>query len=239
MKLNCLIVDDEPLARKLLAEYIGDTDFLALKGMAENPVKANAFLNSNQVDLMFLDINMPKLNGIAFLRTASTLPATIITTAYAEYAIDGFELDVLDYLVKPISFERFLKAANKGRQYHLLKNPAIAAAGGNEDFLFVKCNSKIEKVFYGDLLYVEAMSNYVILHTKEKKLIVYLTLKGMMEQLPAPVFMKVHKSYIINLGNVKSIDGNEIDLGSAKVPVSQSLYEDVLKQIVKDKMLKR
>jgi DNA-binding LytR/AlgR family response regulator len=239
MKLNCLIVDDEPVARKVLTEYIGDTDFLELKAKAENPVKANVILNSDQIDLMFLDINMPKLNGIAFLRTSGALPPTIITTAYAEYAIDGFELDVLDYLVKPFSFERFLKAANKGRQYHMLKNPATAAAGGNEDFLFVKCNGKIEKVFYVDLLYVEAMSNYVILHTKGKKLIVYLTLKGIIEQLPAAVFMKVHKSYIINLGCIKSIDGNEINLGTERVPVSQALYEAVLKKIIKDKMLKR
>jgi len=239
MKLNCLIVDDEPLARKVLAEYIADTDFLELKAKAENPVKANAILNGSQVDLMFLDINMPKLSGIEFLRTAGILPPTIITTAYAEYAIDGFELDVLDYLVKPFSFERFLKAANKGRQYHMLKNPATTAAGGNDDFLFVKCNGKIEKVLYADLLYVEAMSNYVILHTKDKKLIVYLTLKGIIEQLPASVFMKVHKSYVINLGCVKSIDGNEINLGTVSVPVSQALHEAVLKEIVKDKMLKR
>jgi len=238
MKLNCLIVDDEPLARKVLAEYIADTDFLELKAMAENPVKANAVLGSQEIDLMFLDINMPKLTGLEFLRTGATIPPTVITTAYAEYALDGFELDVLDYLVKPFSFERFLKAANKGKQYHLLKNPATAVTG-DDDFLFVKCNGKIEKVLYSDLLYVEAMSNYVILHSKEKKLVVYLTLKGIIEQLPATLFMKVHKSYVINLGCIKSIDADGINLEKVNIPISQSLYETVLKQIVKDKMLKR
>lgn len=237
MNLNCIIVDDEPVARKLLEEYVQDVDFLELIGKAENPLKANALLDNNEIDLMFLDINMPKLSGIEFLRTSNALPLTIMTTAYAEYAVEGFELDVLDYLVKPFSFERFLKAANKAKEYYELKNKQNENKSSN--YFFVKCDGKIEKVFYHELIYVEAMLNYVILHTETKKMIVYLTVKGIAEQLPVGKFLKVHKSYIVNTSKIKSIEGNEISLGSAKVVISQNLHDTVIKEILKDKMLKR
>lgn len=239
MKLNCIIVDDEPPARKVLAEYIEDTNFLQLTGKAENPLKADNLLNGNQVDLMFLDINMPKLSGIEFLRTSASLPMTIITTAYAEYAIDGFNLNVLDYLVKPFSFERFLKAVNKAKEQYILKNQLIPPVSAGDNYFFVKCEGKIEKILYDELLYVEAMLNYVVLHTESRKLIVYLTIKSILDQLPVSQFLKVHKSYIINMGKIKSIDKNEIMIGKSSVPVSQALYETVLKDILKDKMIKR
>ena len=135
MKLNCIIVDDEPVARKLLEEYVEDVDFFQLIGKAENPVKANALLNNNKVDLMFLDINMPKMTGIEFLRTSASLPLTVLTTAYTEYAIEGFELDVLDYLVKPFSFERFLKACNKAKELFDLRSDKTAAKEESPDHL--------------------------------------------------------------------------------------------------------
>jgi DNA-binding LytR/AlgR family response regulator len=241
MKLSCLIVDDEPAARKLLEEYIGDTDFLELKGKAENPLKAKALLNENKIDLLFLDINMPKMNGIEFLKSDAGLPLTILTTAYTEYAIAGFELSVLDYLVKPFSFERFLKACIKAKEYHELK--AVRAENKNDapepDHFFVKCEGRIEKIFYEELLYVEAMLNYVVFHTENKKLIVYLTLKGIGEQLPEHIFIKIHKSTIININKIKSIEGNVINIGKTKVTISQSLHETVIKEILKGKMLKR
>ncbi len=242
MKMNCIIVDDEPMARKVLEEYIEDIDFLELKGKAENPVKAAELLGSGPIDLMFLDINMPKLNGLEFLRSSRSLPMTIMTTAYAEYAIEGFALDVTDYLVKPISFERFLKACNKAREYFELQQTAQkanAAGQQGEEYFFVKCDKKIEKVLYDELVYAEAMQNYVVLHTNTSKLVVYLTIKGLEEKLPASAFLRVHKSYIINLNKVKHISGNEIDLGKAKILISQNLYDNVLKEILKDKMLKR
>src|SRR3954447_8911589 len=223
MKLNCIIVDDEPVARKLLEEYIEDVDFFQLIGKAENPVKANVLLNNNKVDIIFLDINMPKMSGIEFLRTSSSLPLTILTTAYTEYAIEGFELDVLDYLVKPFSFERFLKACNKAKEYFELQNNFSEKKSSQDlSYFFVKCNGKIEKIFYDELLYVEAMLNYVVLHTEERKLIVYLTIKGITEQLPTDIFLKVHKSAIININKIKSIEGNEINMGKAKVIISQN-----------------
>lgn len=241
MKLNCIIVDDEPMARKVLEEYIEDVDFLQLTGKAENPLKAKSMLTNNKVDLVFLDINMPKMSGIEFLRTSAALPMTILTTAYSEYALEGFELDVLDYLVKPFSAERFLKACIKAKEYYELKNMQVEKSDTTQpyDYFFVKCDGKIEKIVYDDLLYVEAALNYVILHTENKKMIVYLTIKGIEEQLPRNIFLKVHKSTIINTKKVKAIEGNEIDLGKAKVTMSQNLHDAVMKEILKDKMIKR
>jgi DNA-binding LytR/AlgR family response regulator len=241
MKLNCLIIDDEPVARKVLEEYIEDIDFIELAGKAEDPVKATAILNNTVVDLMFLDINMPRISGIEFLRTSRSLPMTIMTTAYAEYAIEGFELDVLDYLVKPISFERFLKACHKAKDYYQLQknNREDQLAETQHDYFFVKCDGKIEKVFYEELIYIEALQNYIVLHTTSRKMMVYLTIKGILEKLPSSVFLKIHKSHIINVNKIKSIEGNEINLGNTKVVISQNLYEETIKGILKDKMIKR
>jgi DNA-binding LytR/AlgR family response regulator len=241
MNLNCIIVDDEPMARKVLEEYIEDVDFLTLVAKAENPVKAASLMNNNKVDLMFLDINMPRMSGIDFLKSTSKLPLTILTTAYSEYAVEGFELDVLDYLVKPFSFDRFLKAATKAKEYAELQNRSATSApiDHTNNYFFVKCNGKIEKIFYDDLVYVEAMLNYIVLHTTDKKMIVYLTIKSIAEQLPGTLFLKIHKSTIINTSKIKSIEGNEIDMGKAKVIISQNLHDTVMKEIVKDKMLKR
>jgi len=241
MKLNCIIVDDEPAARKVLEEYIEDIEFLVLIGKAENPLKAGALLANNKVDLMFLDINMPKMSGIEFLRSSAELPMTILTTAYSEYALEGFELDVLDYLVKPFSAERFLKACIRAKEYYEVKNkPADNTDTSQPDnYFFVKCNGKIEKIVYDELLYVEAMLNYVVLHMGDRKMMVYLTIKGIEDQLPRSLFLKIHKSTIINTTKVKSIEGNEIDLGKAKVTISQNLHDVVMKEILKDKMIKR
>jgi len=235
MKLKCLIIDDEPVARKLLEEYIGDTDFLEIAGKAENPIRATEILASTPADLMFLDINMPRMNGIEFLKSTPGLPLTIMTTAYAEYALTGFELDVIDYLVKPFSYERFLTASTRARQYHELKNSTSAMP---VDHCFVKCDGKIEKVNFDELIYIEAMQNYVVLHTAQRKMIVYHTIKGIEAQLPAG-FLKIHKSTIINTAKVKSIDGNMIDIGITKVQISQNMRDTVLNTILKDRLLQR
>jgi len=237
MNLNCIIVDDEPVARKVLEEYIGDIDFLTLVGKAENPVKANALLEEHKIDLLFLDINMPLMNGIDFIKSSPELPLTVLTTAYPDYALQGFELDVLDYLVKPFSAERFLKACTKAKEYYLIKNKLPEEQRSN--YFFVKCDGRIEKVFYDEVIYVEAMQNYVMLHTENRKMLVYLTIKAVEEQLPSNLFLKIHKSTIIHVGKIKSIQGNEVDLGSAKVIISQGLYENVMNEIVRDKLMKR
>lgn len=254
MLLKAIIVDDEPVARKVLREYIEDIDYLELAGMAENPLKADALMAQKRIDVLFLDINMPKLTGIEFLRAGGGphRPLVIITTAYAEYALDGFELDVVDYLVKPISFERFLKACGKVRARYsdgpagrgadgLAGRPGHMEAGRDQsaDHFFVKCGDSLEKIVYRELLYVEAMMNYIVLHTTGRKHIAYLTLKGILTQLPASHFVQVHKSFVVNREMVSSIRGNMLQLGAATVPVSQHYYEAAMRDILRDRIIKR
>ena len=239
MKWKCIIVDDEPVARKILEEYISDVDFLELAGKAENPVRASTMLNAEGIDLMFLDINMPKMSGIEFLKTSASLPPAIMTTAYSEYALEGFDLNVLDYLVKPFAFERFLKACNNARDYLELVHKAGQPYKTSVDYFFVKCNGVIEKIMYNELVWVEAKQNYVILHTLSRKLIVYLTLKGISEQLPEDLFLKIHKSTIINLSKIKSIEGNVVNMGTTSAVISQNLFDEVMKFILRDRMIKR
>src|SRR6478672_9271016 len=165
MLLHCLIIDDEPLARKGLREYIGDVDFLNLIGEFETPLKAAAAFSNDDVQLLFLDIQMPKLSGMDFLKSLRQPPPVIFTTAFPQYAIDGFELNALDYLVKPISFERFLKAAMRAKEYYevRIKNTSEIAPGKDE-FFFIKADNKLVKIFYEEILFVEALQNYVSIH---------------------------------------------------------------------------
>ena len=239
MKLKCVIIDDEPIARQLVAEFIGDIDYLELVGEAENPAKAIKIFTENDIDLIFLDINMPTINGISFLKSSKHPASIIMTTAYAQYAVEAFELDVLDYLVKPIPFDRFLKACNKAKAVYDNKKLIGRSAQDTADHFFIKCDNQIEKVFYNDVLYAESMMNYVIIYTTSRKMIVYITLKSLEEQLPASLFIKVHKSFIVNRGKIKSIDGNMIDIGPAKITISQNLREKVLHEILKDRMIRR
>jgi DNA-binding LytR/AlgR family response regulator len=239
MKLNCIIIDDEPIARKLMQEFIEEIDFLALIGTAENPLKAMSLLNENDVDIIFLDINMPKISGIDFLKSSTTEASIIMTTAYPQYAVEAYGLDVLDYLVKPIAFERFLKACNKAKEVRALKETIVAQPDKTDDHFFIKCNNQIEKVFYHDLFYAEAMLNYVMLYTNSKKMMVYVTIKSLEEQLPRAIFIKVHKSFIVNITKIKSIEGNILNIGNEKITISQNLREKVISEIIKDKMIRR
>jgi DNA-binding LytR/AlgR family response regulator len=239
MKLKCIIIDDEPVARKVLQEFIEEIGYLELIGQAENPLKAMSIINDNDIDLIFLDINMPKINGIEFLKNSKLNAGIIMTTAYADYAVEAFGLEVLDYLIKPIPFERFLKACNKAKAAGKLKLIATSQTVQRNDYFFIKCNSQIEKVLYDDFIYAEAMLNYVMLYTHSKKLMVYVTIKNLEEQLPQEIFIKVHKSFIVNLNKVKSIEGNILDMGNEKIPISQNLREKVIAKILKDKMVKR
>lgn len=240
MKVKCVIIDDEPIARQLIAEFVEDIDYLELIGEAENPAKAIKLLSENDVDLIFLDINMPTISGINFLKSSKVNASVIMTTAYAQYAVDAFELDVLDYLVKPIPFERFLKACNKAKEvFDTQKQLAAQTAAPAADHFFIKCDNQIEKVLYDELIYAESLMNYVILYTAQRKMIVYITLKSLEEQLPADRFIKVHKSFIVNRGKIKSIDGNQVNLGETKITISQNLREKVLGEILGGRMIRR
>lgn len=237
MKLNCLIVDDEPVARKGLEEYVREVEFLHLIGQCENAIKASSFLSQGNIDLLLLDIHMPKLSGIDFLKTLKTPPMVIFTTAYSEYALEGYELDIIDYLVKPIPFERFLKAVQKAHDFFVLRNKPMTPSA--QEYFFVKCDHKFEKVYFKDVLYIEAMQNYCIIHMPDRKMITYITFSGMESQLPSDKFLKVHKSFLVSLAKIKSLDGNEIIIGHARIPISRGLKEEVMKRIMGDNLFKR
>ena len=241
--LNCFIIDDEPLARKGIEEYVNEIDFLSLVGKAENPVKALPIICENKVDLIFLDIHMPKLNGIDFIRTMKNPPMIIITTAFPEYAIESYELNILDYLLKPVSLERFVKACNKAYDYHLLTSnssiPVLQAGIPSSDHFFVKCGNKFEKIPYDHVLYLEAMENYVVIQTKEKKYTTYLTFKGIEASLPEELFVRIHKSYLVAMNAIESIDGNEITVGNKQIPISRNFREHAMNKILGKKLIKR
>ncbi|MBA4054584.1 MAG: DNA-binding response regulator, partial [Marivirga sp.] len=218
MKLSCLIVDDEPVARKGLVDYVSDIDFLHFVGECENPMKAAHYLNEQPIDLMFLDIHMPKISGIDFIKTLRTPPLVIFTTAFSEYAVEGYSLDIVDYLMKPITFDRFLKAAQKAYEVYQLKHIAVGQKELQTDYFFIKCDSKYEKVNFNEVKYIESLQNYVVIHTRDKKLITYITLTGLENQLPKDQFLKVHKSFIVSIASIKAIDGNEILIGDIRIP---------------------
>jgi DNA-binding LytR/AlgR family response regulator len=234
--MNCLIVDDEPIARQGIAEYVKDIPFLNLKGECEGGLRASAFLKAEKIDLIFLDIQMPKISGLQFLRTLKEPPMAVITTAYPDYALEGYELDVVDYLVKPISFDRFLKAVNKAKDYFDLKNKPNA---GNTDYFFVKSNHRYEKIMFNDVLYCEALQNYCIIHLPDKKLITYLTFSGLESQLPQDQFIKVHKSFIVPVSKITGVDGNDLFVGAKAIPISRNLKDEVMKKVIGKRLLKR
>jgi DNA-binding LytR/AlgR family response regulator len=239
MKLNCLIVDDEPIARNGLAEDIKEFDFLHIAGLAENAFQALQFLNSPEpIDLLFLDIDMPGLSGLDFLKLVRVKPIVIITTAYQQYAINGFELGVMDYLLKPISLERLGIAVNKAKEWYLLKNQEAVEHDTN-DFLYVKCNGKYEKIRFAEILYIEAANNYVLIHTAGKRFITYHTLKGIEGQLPLNQFVKVHKSFIVSRGHIDQINGSEIIINEIHIPLSRNFKDSFQKSVIGGKSLRR
>jgi len=229
--INCIVVDDEPIARKGLLEYIEQVEFLYPAAICKNAIEASVILASHQIDLVFLDIQMPKITGIDFLKNLPNPPLIVITTAFPEYAIEGYELNVLDYLLKPISFERFFKAVIKAQAYLNLKVKHELTS--TESYFFIKSNQKIERVLIDDILYIEALSNYVILHTKSKKHIVYMSFKGIESQLPGQLFLKIHKSFIVAINAIQTIDNCEIILGDHILPISKSYKSSVMESVEK------
>jgi len=242
LKINCIIIDDEPLARKGLKEYISDIDFLNLLGEFENPLKATDILMQQDIQLLLLDIQMPKITGLDFLKSLQQPPLTILTTAYPQYALQGYELNVIDYLLKPFSFDRFLKAAMKAKSYlealHKTPEPVQKQAEAS-NYFFIKTDNKLVKLLHDDVLFAEALQNYVAIHTKEKKYVVYLTIKSVEEQLPVSKFIKVHKSYLVAADKVETIEGNEIKIGQHRIPISRNIKEEVLEKILQNRLLKR
>ena len=238
MIINCIIIDDEPLARKGIQEYITDIDFLSIIGEFDTPLKATELISRGEVHLIFLDIQMPKITGLDFFKTLQNPPPVIFTTAYPQYALEGFEVNALDYLVKPISFERFLKAVLKAKEYYEVRETNIQETVTSEYF-FIKADNKLVKVAFNDILFIEALQNYVVVHIQEKKLITYLTFKSVEEYLPSSQFIKVHKSFIVSATKIDSIEGNDIRIGQHHVPISRNLKDEVMEKLLKGKFLKR
>ena len=225
--MKCLIVDDEPLSLDILEKYIADVPGLELAGRCLDAFDAMDKINTYQIDLVFLDINMPRLSGLNMVKSMTSHPEIVFTTAYPEHAVEGFELDVLDYLVKPISFARFVKAIEKAKK----KLSAVKVKESSAAFMMVKSNKKLYKVPYSDISYIQSMGDFVKIHTTEKVYITSDTLKNIETQLPQKYFLRTHKSYIIALEAVKYLEGNQVILGSETLPIGLTFKETLLKAL--------
>ena len=233
--IKCIAIDDEPLALKQIASYVEKTPFLELKKVFESPIDTLSYLQNNQIDLMFVDINMPDLNGMDFVKSLENPPKIIFTTAYSEYALEGFKVDALDYLLKPIDYATFLKASNKAKKWFDLQNLKPEQINSNEDFLFIKSEYKILKVKLKDIKYIEGMREYVRIHlTNEKPIMTLLSMKVVAQQLPSNSFMRIHRSYIVNLNMITTIERNRIVFDKIYIPVSENYKEDFQQFISKN-----
>lgn len=246
--IRCLVIDDEPPALAILADYIGQVPFLTLAGTTTDPVEGLTWVQQGRADLVFLDIQMPRLTGLQFLRLAGHRARVVLTTAYPEYALEGYENDVVDYLLKPIAFARFLKAAHKALGLLAPTLPAPVAgpplalappvpapvAPPAAGHLFVKGDTKNKylRINYADILYVEGLNNYVLLHLPHERIATYQTLRELAETLPQPPFMRVHKSYIVSLNHVRLLDGNTLYVQDKLIPVSDT-YREALYRVVR------
>ncbi|MDQ3277428.1 MAG: LytTR family DNA-binding domain-containing protein, partial [Bacteroidota bacterium] len=217
-----------------------DIDFLHLVAEFDSPLKAAPLIQEGKAQLIFLDIQMPKITGLQFMKTLQTAPPVIFTTAYPQYALEGFELNALDYLVKPISFERFFKAALRAKEFYELRLANLPTEEKQEqDYFFIKADNKLVKIFFDDFLFAEALQNYVAIYTKTKKYVTYLTFKSLEEFLPADAFIKTHKSFLVAAARIDNIDGNEVRIGEHRIPISRTLHDALLDKLLKGRFLKR
>ena len=224
MMATCMIVDDEPLSRDVLRKYIAEVKDLQLVAECCNTAEATHQLNKTRVDIIFLDINMPGLSGISFARSLTVSPLIVFTTAYPEYAVEGFELDATDYLVKPYSFERFLKSVNRALE-RLQENGDDADPNGK---ILVKADKKLYALRFSQILFMEGQGDYIRIRTDQKNLVVHDTIKNFLASLPEQEFMRIHKSYVINLKRIEYIEGNQVRIGEHTLPVSLVHREELL-----------
>ena len=235
MNIRCLIIDDEPLAQRVVERYAENIPFLEIVAKCNNAVEAIDVLHNHEVDLLFLDINMPRLSGMDFLKTLKNPPLVIITTAYAEFAIQGYELDVVDYLMKPFAFDRFYKAIQKAEE--MLKGRELPhyepkeTDKPDESFLFIKSSKKTYKVTLDDILYIEALGDYVKIYTTDKMIVSYQSLKNIETLLPSKLFPRIHKSFIIALSRVDLIEGNHVKIKDRMIPIGTNFKNDFEKLI--------
>jgi DNA-binding LytR/AlgR family response regulator len=233
MKLRSLIVEDEPPAQEVLSGYIRDCGQLELVKICPDALAALDLLRQEPIDLIFLDINLPRLSGLNFLKTLDRSPMVIFTTAYPEYAVEGFESNAVDYLVKPFSFERFLKAVNKAiEKSRYLQNQAEAQPpGSRQDFILLRADKKLYNVLLSEILYIEATGDYLKVFYADKHLVVHGTIYGFLEKFPRGEFIRVHKSFIISINQINYIEGNQIRIGSTFIPIGRSYKEEVERRL--------
>ena len=231
MKINCIVIEDEPLALKKIKGFIEQVDYLNLLEGFNNAVDASGYLKKNDVDLIFLDIRMKRLSGIQFLESLQIKSKVIITSAYDEYALKGYELSIIDYLLKPFAFDRFLKSVDK--VYHQLYD--IESKKSNL-YMFVKTEYRIEKIEISDILYIKGMKDYLQIHTIDKKIMTLQTFKNLMTVLPESDFQRVHNSYIVSISKIENIERNRIRIGQDLIPISDS-YKDKFYGILKERKL--
>ncbi len=235
MAINCIITDDEPIARSILKNYIDKIPDFNLVGECNNALETMSKLKEQQVDLLFLDIQMPEISGLEFLKSLSNPPLVIFTTAYQEYALEGYELNVCDYLLKPISFDRFLKAANKAMDRLKLSTPqpnaVLSNAETSKEYTFIKDSDELIKVWYKEILYIEGLKDYVKVICEDRRIVTLSTMKNMEQMLPSN-FKRIHRSYIINTDQILSITGNSVRIGKELISYGKSYKEnfDALKK---------
>jgi len=234
MKLKCLIIDDEPIAREGLTGFVEKIEFLELLGTLPHVLEASQVLRSHPVDLLYLDIEMPDLSGLEFLRSLPKPPMVIFTTAHRKYAVEGFELDAIDYLMKPISFERFLKASHRALDHFERKQQTPSDA-----YFFIKADKQFIKILYDDILFIESARDYVFIYTAQERHMALLSLKQVAERLPTQQFLRVHRSYLVAIPHIDLIEGNRIKIGGHEVPISRNLQEQVMDRLLNDKLWRR
>ncbi|MCB0735781.1 MAG: response regulator transcription factor [Flavobacteriales bacterium] len=230
--MKCLIVDDEPLALDVLETHLKSYSDLELVARCTNAIQAAEILRNQHVDLMFIDIQMPEITGIEFVRTLENPPLLVFTTAYAEYAIEGFELDAIDYLLKPISLERFDRAISKAREYFQIKHGDEADKSELEDeHIFVKANQKLIKISYDEIKYVEAFADYVKIFIPEKRIVTLQTMKNMERKLPADKFCRIHRSFIVGLKHIETYNTSEVEVDGKKLPIGKNFKETFMEKM--------
>jgi DNA-binding LytR/AlgR family response regulator len=231
MILKTLIIDDEPLAQNVLKKYAEDIKSIEIKGCCKDALEALEILEKQTIDLIFLDINMPKLSGIEFLKTLKIPPMVILTTAYTDYALEGYELNVLDYLVKPFSFVRFLKAIQKAE--HQLQLTQKSTIDEKAESIFIKSNKKSYQIRFSEIIYIEGLGDYIKIYTEKSHLVTNLSMKKMEELLPANEFYRIHKSHIVNRMKILAIEGNMVELPNIKLTIGSNYRAEFFSSISK------
>jgi DNA-binding LytR/AlgR family response regulator len=229
--LKCIIVEDEVLAQDVLKSHLGRLDRLELAGVYRNALEAEAALAAGDIDIMFLDIRLPGMTGLQFLASLKDSPLVVLTTAYAEYALESYEFNVIDYLLKPISFERFSRAVNKILDNRLFSAAAKESDPFSDDHIFIRSNSKFFRVNFSEILYIQGSRDYLKVHTPDFSLITHQTMNDLEKSLPSRQFIRVHKSYIVALRHIRSIYGNSIELGKTTIPIGVS-YKDAVMNLI-------